>query len=202
MLPKAVVGPRAGFGGGLTCQLGAGVHRLMLPRCCVQKGVRRHHSSGRQPPRHPARNPASAPPPRPRPPRRRQDSRGNPLPSEKRRKWCDVPSHVCDAAYRPGLVYTFKFWQHYADFGDYRLSVVGALPDQAWGVAVWGFGVWGFWRHYADFGGYRLSVVGGPCSVWGWGLGVGAWGLGGFGFGGVRASLHFHQSPPTTIALW
>ncbi|GBF92362.1 hypothetical protein Rsub_05564 [Raphidocelis subcapitata] len=51
------------------------------------------------------------------------DSHGNPLPSEKRRKWCDVPANVCSASYKPGLVYTFKFWQHYADFGDYRLSV-------------------------------------------------------------------------------
>ncbi|KAI8475377.1 MAG: hypothetical protein J3K34DRAFT_404728 [Monoraphidium minutum] len=51
------------------------------------------------------------------------DSQSKPLASEKRRKWCDVPANMEGAVFDPQYVYTFHFWQHYADFGDYRLSL-------------------------------------------------------------------------------
>ena len=52
------------------------------------------------------------------------DKDGRPLPAERRRKWCDVEANVAGAALVPDHVYTFHFWQHYANFGDYKLSLV------------------------------------------------------------------------------
>ena len=55
-----------------------------------------------------------------------QDAKGRPLGGEARRKWCDIPANIAGAAFQPGHVYTFHFWQHYADFGQYRLGIVSA----------------------------------------------------------------------------
>jgi hypothetical protein len=49
---------------------------------------------------------------------------GKPLDSDTRRKWCDNPANLKGAVFEPGYVYTIHSWQHYADFGDYRLSLV------------------------------------------------------------------------------
>ena len=65
-----------------------------------------------------------------------QDSRGAALSSDRRRKFCDAPANVEGVTFGTDLVYTFHFWQHYADFGGYKLSLVGGGERAGRGAAV------------------------------------------------------------------
>lgn len=46
---------------------------------------------------------------------------GGPLPADERRKWCDVPSNVEGIEFKPGLVYTFQWYQHFFDLAKYKV---------------------------------------------------------------------------------
>lgn len=50
---------------------------------------------------------------------------GDPLPADKRRKWCDIPKNLAGKQFVPDHVYTFHIWQHLIDFSTYSLSVGG-----------------------------------------------------------------------------
>lgn len=50
---------------------------------------------------------------------------GDPLPSDRRRKWCDTPKNLVGKQFSPDYVYTFHIWQHLIDFSTYSLSVGG-----------------------------------------------------------------------------
>lgn len=53
------------------------------------------------------------------------DRHGRPLPSDRRRKWCDVPRNLEGLEFKPDHVYTLHIWQHLIDFSSYKLSVGG-----------------------------------------------------------------------------
>ncbi|GBF99475.1 hypothetical protein Rsub_12143 [Raphidocelis subcapitata] len=55
------------------------------------------------------------------------DKHGRPLPSDKRRKWCDQPKNLGGRAFGTDHVYTFHIWQHLIDFAGYSLSVAGLV---------------------------------------------------------------------------
>lgn len=48
---------------------------------------------------------------------------GAPVPADKRRKWCDIPSNMVDLEIRTDLVYTFQWWQHLVDLSQYKVHV-------------------------------------------------------------------------------
>lgn len=53
------------------------------------------------------------------------DKKGEPLPADRRRKWCDTPKNLAGKQFSPDYVYTFHIWQHLIDFSTYSLSVGG-----------------------------------------------------------------------------
>lgn len=52
---------------------------------------------------------------------------GNPVSSDKRRKWCDTPKNLSGRQFSPDHVYTFHIWQHLIDFSTYNLSLGGLM---------------------------------------------------------------------------
>eukprot|EP00878_Enallax_costatus_P000528 GHUV01000623.1.p1 GENE.GHUV01000623.1~~GHUV01000623.1.p1 ORF type:complete len:349 (+),score=116.38 GHUV01000623.1:263-1309(+) len=55
------------------------------------------------------------------------DKKGNPVSSDKRRKWCDVPKNLAGKQFTPDHVYTFHIWQHLIDFSTYKANLGGLL---------------------------------------------------------------------------
>ena len=47
---------------------------------------------------------------------------GNPVSSDKRRKWCDVPKNLVGKQFNPDHVYTFHIWQHVRSWTTRSLS--------------------------------------------------------------------------------
>lgn len=62
------------------------------------------------------------------------DKDGNPIDSEKRREWCDNPSHLEGMYFEPDeYVYTFHIWQHLVCYGTYRATVASFVSwDLTW----------------------------------------------------------------------
>ena len=52
---------------------------------------------------------------------------GNPVSSDKRRKWCDVPKNLSGRQFSTDHVYTFHIWHHLIDFSTYNLNLGGLL---------------------------------------------------------------------------
>lgn len=52
-------------------------------------------------------------------------SAGQPVCSDKRRRWCDMPKNLHNRFLDTDHVYTFQIWQHLIDFSTYKLSVGG-----------------------------------------------------------------------------
>ncbi|GBF89589.1 hypothetical protein Rsub_02307 [Raphidocelis subcapitata] len=55
------------------------------------------------------------------------DAAGNPVSSDKRRRWCDEPANIEGLMVDTDLVYTLQLWQHMVDFSTYRISVGGFM---------------------------------------------------------------------------
>ncbi|GBF92361.1 hypothetical protein Rsub_05563 [Raphidocelis subcapitata] len=56
-----------------------------------------------------------------------RDASGQPLPAERRRRWCDDPAHLEGLYFGTDHVYTFHVWQHLIDFSSYKAHISGFM---------------------------------------------------------------------------